>query len=95
MFGTIARVQVAEGKDEAFLAHLKAYESINIDGFVSEHVYKADKGGGEYWLTVVFESREKYTANADSAEQNTRYEEFRSLLKADPEWHDGEIVASS
>jgi len=30
--------------------------------------------------------------NADSPEQNTRYLEFRDLLEADPEWHDGEIV---
>ena len=41
---------------------------------------------------VVFESREAYWANAQSPDQNQRYQEMRALMLADPEWHDGEIV---
>ena len=33
-------------------------------------------------------------ANADSPAQDARYRQFRALLEADPEWHDGEIVLS-
>jgi hypothetical protein len=43
---------------------------------------------------VAFESKEAYQKNAASPEQNARYEEYRALLDADPEWHDGEIIAS-
>jgi hypothetical protein len=33
-------------------------------------------------------------ANAASPEQHARYEQYRALLTAEPEWHDGEIVHS-
>jgi hypothetical protein len=45
-------------------------------------------------LAVVFDSKEAYEANANSPEQHQRYLEYRDLLAADPEWHDGDIVHS-
>ena len=35
-----------------------------------------------------------YRANADSPEQDARYQKLRALLEDDPEWNDGEIVYS-
>jgi len=43
---------------------------------------------------VLFESKEAYVANAGSPEQHQRYLRMREMLVSDPEWHDGEIIAS-
>lgn len=91
MYGTIARLRVKEGREADLLSHLDQYRTGGLaPGFVASAVYRADAGG--HWLAVVFESEEAYKANADSPEQNARYQEFRALLDADPEWHDGNVV---
>jgi quinol monooxygenase YgiN len=64
-----------------------------IPGFVFQHVYRTDGDPNELYLVVGFESREAYHQNAQSPDQAARYAGFRALLDADPEWHDGEIVA--
>jgi quinol monooxygenase YgiN len=93
MYGTIARIKIADGKEAALLDHMKQYEAGDIaPGFVASAFYRADAGGGECWMAVVFESKEAYRANAESPEQDARYQEFRSFLTADPEWHDGEVL---
>jgi hypothetical protein len=45
-------------------------------------------------MAVVFSSKEAYVKNAESPEQNSRYEAFMELLEGPPEWHDGEVVYS-
>jgi hypothetical protein len=45
-------------------------------------------------LVVGFESKEAYRANAESPEQNARYEQYVQLLDGPPEWNDGEIAYS-
>lgn len=92
MYGTIARLQIQPGRESELLEHLKQYEAMQVSGAVASAVYRADEGGGVYWLAVVFDSKESYQANAEAPEQAARYGEFRSLLTADPEWHDGEVV---
>jgi hypothetical protein len=47
-----------------------------------------------FMLVVGFESEEAYRKNAESPEQHARYEKYRALLDADPEWYDGEIAFS-
>ncbi len=59
---------------------------------MAQYTYKWDANPNEYYLVVVFESKEAYWANANSQEQDTRYRQLRELLASDPEWHDGEIV---
>jgi len=90
MYGTIARVRI----DPARVEELKALgRRIGVaPGQIARYVYQMDANPGELFLVVVFESREAYWANAQSPEQNQRYEEMRALMSADPEWHDGEIV---
>ena len=62
-------------------------------GLKASYVFKLDQGG---WMGVaVFESKEKYMANANDPAQDRWFQRFRALLEADPEWHDGEIVASA
>ena len=90
MYGTIARVKI----DPAKVEELKTLgRRIGVaPGQIARYVYQMDANPGELFLVVVFESREAYWANAQSPEQNQRYEEMRALMSADPEWHDGEIV---
>ena len=91
MYGTIAKLKVKEGREGDLLAHLEQYRTGDLArGFVASAFYRADDGA--HWLAVVFESKQAYQANADSPEQDARYREFRGLLDADPEWHDGEVL---
>jgi heme-degrading monooxygenase HmoA len=92
MYGTIARLRLQAGRENDLLEHLKIYDADVLPGAVASALYRADEGGSVYWLAVVFESKEAYRANADSPEQAERYREFRGLLEADPEWHDGEVI---
>jgi len=93
MYGTVARMKIKPGKEKDFIAFGERGQT-DTPGFLSMKVYKSDSDPGEYFLTVVFESKEAYEKNAASPEQNAQYEEYRALLDADPEWHDGEIIAS-
>ena len=92
MYGTVARLSVKPG-------HVGGLELILTGrsmpvGAVSVNAYRADTNPNEVWLTVVFESKEAYLANAESAEQNQRYNEMMTYLENAPEWHDGEVFHS-
>ena len=91
MYGTIARLKIKPGKEED-LRRIGQEMAPQIPGFVSQHVYRTDADPNELYLAVVFESEQAYRTNADSPEQHQRYEQFRALLDADPEWHDGHII---
>ena len=92
MYGTVARLRVKPGMDEEFLRIGR--DATTIPGLVFEHIYRLDAAANEYLLVVGFASKEAYRANAASPEQHARYERYRALLAADPEWNDGEVVFS-
>ncbi len=92
MFGTVARLKVKPGAEKQLIEMSQDESSLNIHGYIGQYVYHMDSDPKEYYLVVLFESREAYFANADSPEQNARYQKFRSMLEADPEWHDGDVV---
>jgi quinol monooxygenase YgiN len=94
MYGTVARLHVKPGMEEKLRQLDQEERNRKVPGFVFEHVYRLDSNPNEYLLVVGFTDREAYRANADSPDQNARYVRFRELLTADPEWHDGEIIAS-
>jgi quinol monooxygenase YgiN len=93
MYGTIARMQIRPGSDQALQQQLKDFEALKVPGHVATYVYRTDADSNTYFLAVVFDSKESYWANARSPEQDARYRQLRSLLASDPEWHDGEVVA--
>jgi len=68
------------------------FESGQVPGFVASYSYRMDADSNEYYLAVVFESKEAYWANAQNPEQDARYRQWLPLLEREPEWHDGEIV---
>jgi len=93
MYGTVARFRLKPGMEAAMLGLIQEFDLHPPAGYIGEYIYRMDEDPLNYFMVAVFESREAYFANADSAEQNARYEKFRALLDADPQWHDGEIVA--
>jgi quinol monooxygenase YgiN len=95
MYGTIARLQVKPGMEAKFKELEQEFTTAPVAGFVVTYVYRMDADPSEFYMAVVFESKEAYHANASSPEQDARYRELRALLTADPEWHDGEIVSMS
>jgi antibiotic biosynthesis monooxygenase (ABM) superfamily enzyme len=95
MYGTIARLTVKPGKEAELMALGQHDIALKILGHVGEFIYKMDADPNEYYLVVMFDSKESYVANANSTDQNDRYEEMLTLLESAPEWHDGEVVHSS
>jgi quinol monooxygenase YgiN len=95
MYGTVARVRIAPGKGEEFVRLAGQYDELGVPGFVATYVYRLDANPDEFFMAVLFADRDSYFRNAEDPEQDRRYEEMRSLLAADPEWHDGEVVWST
>jgi antibiotic biosynthesis monooxygenase (ABM) superfamily enzyme len=73
MYGTVARLKLQSGKEEEFIAQNAVYKDLNIPGFIATAVYRADAGDGEYWMAVVFDSKESYRANAEDPAQDQRF----------------------
>ena len=95
MYGTVARMRLKPGAEARMKALMAEYDGTKVPGFKGEVVYRSDRDPNEYWLAVVFDGKEAYMANAGSPEQHQRYQQYRALLEADPEWHDGEVAFSS
>lgn len=96
MYGTVARMRVKPGQEQALIALSDEEDrTANMNRYVGMCVYRLDQGSNEYVLVVAFKDKESYHANANDPAQDQRYRQFRALLEADPEWNDGEIVYQS
>src|SRR5947209_19227873 len=95
MYGTIGRLHIKAGMEGQFRqlieGQVPAFASGRVAGFVASYAYRMDADPNEYYLAVVFSSKEAYWANAQSPEQDARYRQWLPLLEGEPEWHDGEI----
>ena len=94
MYGTIARLELKPGMEDAFNRFGEEVSRRTPEGAVASYVYQMDAEPNILYLVAVFTSKEAYLANAGSPEQNTQYEQLRALLAADPEWHDGTVIYS-
>lgn len=92
MYGTIGRMHTRPGAEGAHEMLERQYEQVKIPGHVASYLYRSDADPREFFLCVLFESKEAYEANARSPEQDARYRQLRQLLESDPEWRDGEVV---
>ena len=97
MYGSIFRFKVKAGAEDELrrmLGHQDAAERQRLKdgGMVASYLFRLDNGG--HMGVAVFESKEKYTANANDPRQDEWYRKFRALTEADPEWSDGEIISS-
>jgi heme-degrading monooxygenase HmoA len=93
MYGTIARFKIQPGQEQELLAQDAVYKDLKIPGFIATATYRTDAGGDEYWLAVIFDSKESYRANAEDPAQDERFQKLRAIMAAEPEWHDGEVIA--
>ncbi len=93
MYGTVARLRLKPGMEQRMQALSDEQTAAAMAGFVGNYVYRMDNDPNEFYLVVVFDSKESYVANAQSPEQNERFQQMMELMAAEPEWHDGEIVA--
>ena len=92
MYGTVARMKVKPGMMDKLKELMGTEEMRGISGLVGTTVYQMDSDSNELYLAVTFDSKESYTKNAESPEQNQRYEQMVALLDGAPEWHDGEVI---
>jgi heme-degrading monooxygenase HmoA len=96
MYGTIGHLRIKPGMEGQFRQLLQeqapAFETGQVAGFVASHTYRTDADPNDYYIAVVFESREAYLVNAESPEQDARYCRWLPLLDGEPEWYDDEIV---
>ena len=54
-----------------------------MPGWVSTTLYRVDRDTSEYYITVVFDSKASYEANANSPEQDARYRRMVTLLESE------------
>jgi quinol monooxygenase YgiN len=91
MYGTIAKMKVKQGA----LDEIRKMETNRQpEGYMGTLVFQSDEHASELWLVAIFRDKQAYFANADSPEQDAEYRRLRSMMDADPEWHDGEVVFS-
>ena len=92
MYGTIAKMRVKAGMEAEFLRVAQVTESVPVPGVLAVYVYQMDTDSRDYYMTVVFDSKESYVANAQSPDQHQRFLQMMTVLDGEPEWHDGTVV---
>jgi hypothetical protein len=90
MYGTVARMEVLPGKRDDLRALMESQMADPVAGYIRSYAL-LENDSDTLWITVMFEDKRSYMANADDPAQNDRYMAMRALLASDPEWHDGEI----
>ena len=92
MYGTVAKMRIKAGMEQKMRELAASDGMMKIDGLVGTTVYKMDADPNVLFMAVVFTDKDAYVKNANSPEQNARYEEFVALLEGPPEWNDGEVI---
>jgi hypothetical protein len=98
VFGTIARVKVKPGAEQAFRQFGEQWwreRAPQVKGALTGYLCKPVNGAPDEMLMIaIFDTQENYVANANDPQQDQWYQQFRSHLTADPEWTDVEIEQS-
>jgi quinol monooxygenase YgiN len=92
MYGTVAVCQVRPGNLARLRALAAAEGSLGIEGYLGTTLLVVDNHPDTVLMVVRFRDRETYLANAESAEQDERYQDFRALMENDPVWYDGDWI---
>jgi quinol monooxygenase YgiN len=95
MYGTIAHFRIKPGTQDEFIKVMDSLGDAFIPGWKADYYFQMDKDSDEFYLVAIFNDKQSYDTNANSAEQHERYLKFRSFLVADPEWNDGHIVSAT
>jgi len=95
---TFFKMKVLPGKAEEIARLMSSVEDearIKARGWQGSVVGKRKDNPDELWVCVTWDTSKRYFENAQSPEQNADYERMRSLLAADPEWFDCDVVEES
>lgn len=95
MYGSVSRWRVKDGKQDELRLLMEEVTREQPPGSRALYVYQANSDPREHWVVGVWDSREAYTSNSATPEQDSRFQRLRALMETDPEWHDGEIVVSN
>lgn len=93
MYGTVALCHVHPDNVAKLQAMAAAEDLVPIEGYLGTDLLVVDNHPDTVLMVVRFQDRASYEANADSAEQDDRYQDFRALMQDDPTWYDGEWVS--
>jgi len=91
MYGTVAKTKVkAENREKLRELFESGRSRREVAGFITSYMlYENDSDVA--WLFAVFQDRATYDKNAGDPAQDAEYRNYRALMEAEPEWHDGEI----
>ena len=92
---TFFRMKVLPGKAEELVKLMSSGEGearLKAAGWTGNIVGRRKDNPDEVWVCVTWDTSERYYANAESPEQNADFERMRSLLAADPEWFDCDLL---
>jgi quinol monooxygenase YgiN len=89
MYGTVALCHVHPENLAKLQAMAAAEGSLGVDGYLGTDLLVVDNHPDTVVMVVRFRDEANYRANADSAEQDARYQGFRALMEDDPVWYDG------
>ena len=98
MYGTIFRMKVKSGRFQRVTQLFEEWETQQkpvVKGAIGGLLMKPDGSSDELIGVAIFEDKQSYIANADRPGQQQWYGKLREALEADPEWEDGEYVATS
>ncbi|HLF70683.1 MAG TPA: hypothetical protein VI759_00815 [Dehalococcoidia bacterium] len=96
MYGTIAIMKVKPGSEQALNSMFDTWWTQRAPlarGAIASSVHRNESNPGEFIISVVFDSKANYEANANDPAQDKWYQELRAMLDADPRWLDGEVLA--
>jgi heme-degrading monooxygenase HmoA len=95
MYGTIARLHPRAGMSDELMTLGESLRAAPMPGFRASYLFRPDRNPyfrETVFMVAVFDDAESYRANADSPEQDTRYQALRALLDDDPDWMDGTFL---
>ena len=95
MYGTIAHFRLKPGLKDEFIRAMDGFGDAVIEGWMADYYFQTERDSDAFYLVAIFQDKETYQSNADSADQHERYLVFRSFLTEDPEWHDGSILSAT
>lgn len=97
MYGTIATLSIDPDKAKDLAKLLEEWDDKNdaaTIGYVSGHLMQLDSDPSVLKMTAIFKDEESFRANAARPEQDAWYQAVRALLRDDPVWDDGNIIAT-
>lgn len=95
MFGTVARLKVKPGHEQAVEELFDAWKRDHrpkAEGARTGYLYRSESEPDVNLMVIGFEDRNSYRDNAQEPRQHEWYQQVREHLVEDPHWQDGEIV---